>query len=126
MRLHVTAPLLGHGVIVGPAPWFKLVRSTLRMGPVEAQVGRLENHQWKIHGRFFTAFHLDEASTIHFEAAAGTGGVSHGPFEDVKVADGTVYADERAIARFDDATEAWQSTLDGSSWPVVVVVAVRN
>ena len=59
MRLHVAAPLLGHGVIVGPAPWFKLVRSSLRMGPVESQVGQLENHQWKIHGRFFTAFHLE-------------------------------------------------------------------
>lgn len=126
MRLHVAAPLLGHGVIVGPAPWFKLVRTSLRMGPVEAQVGQLENHQWKIHGRFFTAFHLDEASTIHFEPATGAGGIAHGPFDDVKVADGTVYADERAIARFDDATEAWHSTLDGSFWPIVVVVAVRS
>ena len=126
MRLHVAAPLLGHGVIVGPAPWFKLVRSTLRMGPAEAQVGHLENHQWKIHGRLFTAFHLDEASTIHFEGAAGTGGEAHGPFDDVKVADGTVYADQRAIASFDESSDAWHCTIDGTTWPIVVVVAVRN
>ena len=54
------------------------------------------------------------------------GGESHGPFEDVKVADGTVYADERAIARFDESTDTWQSALDGSIWPIVAVVAVRN
>jgi hypothetical protein len=126
MRLHVAAPLRGHGVIVGPAPWFKLVRSTLRMGPVEAQVGHLENRQWKIHGRFFTSFHLDEASTIHFEAAVGSDAVTHGPFEDVKVADGTLYADDRAIARFDEETDAWHSAIDGCAWPIVVVAAVRN
>ncbi|HZZ94985.1 MAG TPA: hypothetical protein VFE23_20665 [Usitatibacter sp.] len=126
MRLHVTAPLFGHGVIVGPAPWFKIVRSSLCMGPVEAPVGRLENHQWIIHGRFFTAFHLDEASTVHFEAAAGAASVSHGPFDEVKVADGTVFADDRAIALFDDAIGEWKSAFDGGAWPVVVVVAVRT
>jgi hypothetical protein len=125
MRLHVAAPLLGHGVIVGPAPWFKLVRASLRMGPVELPVGELTNHQWKIHGRYFTAFHLDEASTVHFEAAAGAGSVAHGPFEEIKVSDGTLYADDRPIARFDEALASWQSALDGSAWPTVVVVAVR-
>jgi len=102
MRLHVAAPLRGHGVIVGPAPWFKLVRSTLRMGPAEAQVGQLENKQWKIHGRLFTAFHLDEASTIHFEAAAGTGG---GKRQELKLDGGGVAApNSGSSARIEGST----------------------
>ena len=34
MRLHVAAPLLGHGLTLGPAPWFKVDRTALVMGPL--------------------------------------------------------------------------------------------
>ena len=83
MRLHVAAPLFGHGLTLGPAPWFKVVRASLRMGPTDAPVGQFENHQWRIGGRSFTAFHVDEEVTVYFETAIGLGTKEVGPFDEL-------------------------------------------
>jgi hypothetical protein len=126
MRLHVAAPLLGHGLTLGPAPWFKVVRGSLRMGPADAPVGQLENQQWRIGGRFFTAFHLDEQVTVYFETPLGIGTKEMGPFDEVEIRDTTLYADERAIANFDAASSAWRCADDGTEWPILVVSSTRE
>ncbi len=121
MRLHMTPPFEGRHAVLGPAPWFKLVRNSLRMGPAGAEIGDLWNHQWRIEGRHFTTFRADPGSTIHFEAAAGAASTTRGPFEDLQMRDGALYGDGKLLARFDDRRQTWLSPDDRAEWPIMVV-----
>jgi hypothetical protein len=126
MRLHVASPLLGHGLTLGPAPWFKVVRASLRMGPSDAPIGQLENRQWRIGGRCFDAFHLDEEATVYFETPLGIGTKEVGPFEDVEARDATLYGDADPIALYDEEATLWRCSEDGSQWPIIVVSSTRQ
>lgn len=121
MRLHMTPPFLGQAAILGPAPWFKLVRNSLRMGPSEGEVANLQNQQWRIEGRHFTTFHADPGSTLHFESAAGPASTLRGPFDDLQMRDGVLYGDGKLLARFDEGRQMWLSPDDRAEWPIMVV-----
>jgi len=122
MRLHVAAPLLGHGLTLGPAPWFKVDRTSLVMGPLGMPVGRFVDHQWEIRGRSFTSFDLDEDVTVILEGAPGTPTWELGTYEDLRIIDGALYGDKRVIATYDDERDAWASTRDGTHWPAVLIM----
>jgi len=122
MRLHVAAPLLGHGLTLGPAPWFKVDRTALVMGPLGMAVGRFVDHQWEIRGRNFTSFDLDEGVTVYFEGAVDTPSLELGTYDDLRIVDGALYGDEKVIATYDDERDAWTSALDGTPWPAVLIM----
>jgi hypothetical protein len=122
MRLHVAAPLLGHGLTLGPAPWFKVDRTSLVMGPLGMAVGRFVDHQWQIRGRAFTSFDLDEGVTVYFERDLDTPAWELGTYEDLRIVDGALYGDSRVIATYDDERDAWTATSDGSRWTAVLIM----
>lgn len=122
MRLHVAAPLLGHGLTLGPAPWFKVDRTSLVMGPLGMAVGRFVDHQWEIRGRSFTSFDLDEGATVILEGAPGIPTWELGTYHDLRIIDGALYGDDRVIATYDDQRDAWISTQDGTRWPAVLIM----
>ncbi len=121
MRLHMTPPLQGRDAVLGPAPWFRLVRNSLRIGPAGDEIADLHDHQWRFDGRHFTTFRADPGSTIHFEAAAGPASTLRGPFEDLQMRDGVLYGDGKLLAQFDDARQMWRSPDDREEWPIMVV-----
>jgi len=126
MRLHVAAPLLGHGLTLGPAPWFKVDRTSLVMGPLGMAVGRFVRHQWEIRGRSFTSFDLDEDATVIFEGAPGDATWELGTYGDLRIIDGALYGNNRVIATYDDQRDAWISTQDGTRWPAVLIMPAAN
>jgi len=126
MRLHVAAPLLGHGLTLGPAPWFKVDRDSLVMGPLGMAVGRFVDHQWEIRGRSFTSFDLDEGVTIYFEGAVGAPAWELGTYDDLRIIDGALYGDRKVIATYDDASDAWTSASDGTRWPAVLIMPASS
>lgn len=126
MRLHVAAPLLGHGLTLGPAPWFRVDRASLVMGPLAMAVGRLVDRQWEIRGRSFTSFDLDEEVTVYFEGPIGAPGRELGTFDDLRIVDGALLAGRKVIATYDDATDAWTAALDGTQWPAVLMVTAAG
>lgn len=126
MRLHVAAPLLGHGLTLGPAPWFRVDRAELVMGPLAMAVGRLIGHQWEIRGRSFTSFDVDEEATVYLEGPIGAPGWELGTFDDLRIVDGALYGDREVIATYDDAANAWTAALDGTQWPAVLMMPAEG
>ena len=126
MRLHVAAPLLGHGLTLGPAPWFKVDRASLVIGPLGTAIGRLVDHQWEIRGRSFTSFDLDEGATVWFEGAIGVPAWELGTYDDLRIVDGALYGDREVIATYDHASNAWTAESDGTQWPAVLMVPAES
>ena len=122
MRLHVAAPLLGHGLTLGPAPWFKVDRASLVMGPLGMAVGRFVDHQWEIRGRAFTSFDLDENVTVYLEDAAGMPACELGHYDELRIIDGALYGDGEVIATYDEEAHAWTSRNDGTRWSSVLIM----
>ena len=121
ISLHVAAPILGHGLTVGPAPWFRVERTALVMGPAAAVVGRFVNHQWQISGQFYTSFDLNRNAQICFQGEAEQPLRECGRFSDVRFNDGAIYGDDSVIATFNDEAQLWKCTLDGKDWPVILI-----
>jgi len=126
MRLHVAAPLLGHGLTLGPAPWFKVDRASLVMGPLGMPVGRFVDHQWQIRGRAFTSFDLDEHVTVYLEGASDTPACELGSYDDLRIIDGALYGDAEVVATYDEASDTWTSSTDGTRWPSLLIMPAAS
>jgi hypothetical protein len=126
MRLHVAAPLLGHGLTLGPAPWFKVDRASLVMGPLGMAVGRFVGHRWEIRGRAFTSFDLDENVTVYLEGESGMPACELGTYDDLRIIDGALYGDRAVIATYDEATDTWTSSRDGTRWATLLIMPAAS
>jgi hypothetical protein len=123
IQLKMSPALLGSRLTLGPAPWFRVDRNELRQGPTESLVGELRNHQWAVNGRHYAVVEATPGSTVRF--ASPTGGETRptGPYREVRLADGALYADGKLVARFDDDTYLWRCIATHQAWPAVVVAA---
>ena len=123
VRLQMSPPLPGTQLVLGPAPWFRVDRNELRQGPTESLVGELQNRRWNVQGRSFTAAAATPGSTVQFANPHGGVSPAYGPYQDVRLADGAVYADGIVIARFEDETYLWRCALTQKAWPAMLVTS---
>lgn len=125
IQLKMSPTLLGSRITLGPAPWFRVDRNELRQGPTESLVAELRNHQWSVHGQHFAVVEATPGSTVQFAGMAGAASAPSGPFAEVKLADGALYADGHLVARFDDETYLWRCAQTHEAWPAVVVASAE-
>ena len=122
IQLKMTPPLLGSRLTLGPAPWFRVDRNELRQGPTESLVGELRNHQWNVKGRHFAIVEATPGSTVQF-AGPASAAPPLGPYQDLRLTDGALYADGKLVAKFDDETYLWLCPDTHQAWPAVVVAS---
>lgn len=121
VQLRMSPPLLGSRLTLGPAPWFRVERNELRQGPTESLVGELRNHQWNVNGRHFAVVEATPGSTLQFAGPGGMATTPTGPYRELQMADGALYADGQLIARFDDDTYLWRCARTHKAWPSLVL-----
>jgi hypothetical protein len=125
--MRLSGDVFGGKVSIGPIPWLRVERTRLIAGPDGRAMGEFRNHQWLIEGNFLTSLHFDEEATLHFESDEG-GAISkcEGAYGAIRIADGAFYANDQAIALFDDAEGLWLCRRDGRRWPRIVVSAGKH
>jgi hypothetical protein len=105
------------------APWFRVERHELRAGPTERLVGHLSNRQWRVEGNQYGELQALPGSTLHFEDAYGPATRELGPFQSLRISDGTLIGDGKLLARFDEDTYLWRCAATREAFPCLVVAA---
>ncbi len=124
VQLRMTPALAGSRITLGPAPWFRVERNELRQGPTEGLVGELRDHQWNVNGRHFAMLEATPGALLEFAGPAGPMAAPLGPYEELHMADGAMYADGQLVARFDDDTYLWRCPATHEAFPALVVRSV--
>ena len=110
LALHFENPIALGRHSLGPASYFRLAGNSLRVGPHDQEAARHERGSWQTdRGPFIILFTLDP-TVIHFEREDGSASVPYGPFDGLRLVDGILRPGPRfdtALARLDEATEAW-------------------
>jgi hypothetical protein len=110
-------------VTVGPAPWFRLAGNHIRQGPGDAVVAQLVRHQWSVGEHFFSRFDCRGEVHVGFEDMAGLPSAAFGPFTSLYVVDGTMFAEDRVLAKFAEETQLWHCFPTETYWPVLIIEA---
>ena len=105
------------------APWFRVERHELRLGPTERLLGHLSNRQWRVDGNHYGEIRAAPGSRLQFEDAYGRVSREGGPFQSLRISDGAIHADGRVLARFDEDTYVWRCATTREAWPSIVVAA---
>jgi hypothetical protein len=110
-----------HSVTLGPALGFRVTGNFLRQLPENAVVGEYARHQWHVRDGHFSQYHCLELCRVHFTDAEGTPSPVFGPFSNLRVADGTMYADGHLFAKFIDESLLWHSFELENYWPTLII-----
>jgi hypothetical protein len=121
IRLEFKATQPAQMVVLGPAPWFRVAGNFIRQGPKGDIVGAYRNHFWEVGGGFFTRYDCREMVMIHFEDAAGGPSEKFGPYEQLWVADGVFYSNNRLFAKYHEHTVLWHCYNTDTYWPTLVI-----
>jgi hypothetical protein len=108
-------------ITVGPAEGFRAAGNFLRQLPVNTVIGEYARHQWHVRDGHFSRYDSIDRCTVHFADAEGTPSRVFGPFDQMHVADGTMYTDNALFAKFIDETLLWHSFELESYWPSMII-----
>ena len=123
IRLKFEAMQDARSVWVGPAEGFRVAGNFLRELPSHAVIGEYSRHQWHIGEGHFSRYDCNDRCYVHFTDAEGARSRVFGPFEGLRVADGTMYTKEKLFAKFIDETVLWHSFELESYWPSMILTA---
>lgn len=99
-----------------PAMELRLSGSKLFVDGVE--FGHLCEGTWDCGSMSATAIPIETEAKVRFQNG---GQLDVGPFPELRIADGTIYAANETLARLDEMTQHWRLKADGSLWPHVVI-----
>lgn len=99
----------------GPSSWFSIADHVLYECPNKRPVAKYESPFWTYAGTAFTTMRFCGPVYCRFDADAES--AMSGPYAEVHVRDGSLYADERLLAQYDDRAEAW--SIKGRLYPEV-------
>jgi hypothetical protein len=108
---------------VGPAPAFRVAGNFMRQLPEERVVAEYTRHQWRVKDRYFSRYDCMDPCLVHFSDVEGSTTERFGPFKELFVADGTLYADGKLFAKFSDETVLWHSFELETYWQNLVISA---
>jgi hypothetical protein len=107
---------------LAPAPFFRITGNFISRGPDGAVVAQFSNHFWDMQGQnYFTHFACHDRTMIHFEDAIGNASRTFGPFDQIAVADGVVYANSKLFARFTEETQLWHCYSTDTYWLSMII-----
>lgn len=110
-------------VHLGPFPAVRIAGNFMRAGPDNHVIAAYARHFWELDGQFFASYQCRNSAVIYFEDHAGTATERFGPYDDIRVADGTMYAGDRLFAKFIDESILWHSIKLETWWPTLVIEA---
>ena len=106
---------------VGPAAAFRVAGNFMRQLPGERVVAEYVRHQWRVNDRYFSRYDCQDPCLLHFTDVEDTATQQFGPFQDLFVADGTVYAGGKLFAKFAEETVLWHSFELETYWQNLVI-----
>ena len=109
--------------VLGPAVAFRVAGNFIRHAESGEILARYLNHFWEVQGMHFTHYSCPNPVHVHFEDAEGGKTDLYGPYNDLSVADGSVYTQNRLIAKFMDTTILWHDHETDTFWPSMILSA---
>jgi hypothetical protein len=121
ISLHFEALQAQHSVTVGPAEGFRIAGNFLRKHPGNEVLGYYSRHQWHVRDGHFSRYDCREPAIVYFADTEGTVSEAFGPFEQLHVADGTMYTRDALFAKFIDESVLWHSFELENYWPNLII-----
>ncbi len=107
-----------------PAPFFRITGNFINQGPARTPVAKFRNHFWDMQGQqHFTQYACHDRAVVHFEDAPGNTSETFGPFDEITVADGVVYANGQLFARFTEETQLWHCYKTDTYWLTMILAS---
>jgi hypothetical protein len=123
IRLQFKALQDTHSITLGPAVGFRAAGNFLRQLPENVVVGAYFSHQWHVRDGHFSRYDCIDPCEVYFMDAEGTPSQVFGPFKELHVADGTMYAGDKLFAKFVDETLNFHSFELENFWPNVIIAS---
>jgi hypothetical protein len=123
LRLKFAAIHPAHSLVLGPAERFHIAGNFIRQEPGNTVLAEYVRHQWRVRDQFFSRYDCTEPCCIYFTDAWGNQSEHFGPFQELLVADGTMYANDQLFAKFIDETLLWHSFRLETWWPSLILAA---
>ena len=94
---------------LGPAPSYLISGDVLCVGPAWTVAAVYRNHAWEVRGRRFVRLDFIGQGLLlsNFGCVPDASVERFGPFDEVLLADGTLFADDRPFSKFVEETVAW-------------------
>ena len=108
-------------ITIGPAEAFRVAGNFVRQLPDNEVLGQYSRHQWHVRGGHFSRYDCKQQCIVYFMDGEGTKSETFGPFEQLHVADGTMYTRDRLFAKFIDETLLWHSFELETYWPNLII-----
>jgi hypothetical protein len=106
---------------LGPARRFRVAGNFIRDADTGNILARYHNHFWDVNGQHYTGYECKDAATLRFADAEGGSSDAYGPFPGLYVADGSVYGNDKLVAKFVDQTLLWHDHQADAFWPNMFV-----
>lgn len=105
-----------------PAPHFRFDHEIIRQGPDNQAVAHLlPNGLWETTDKCHLRGNCMGKAQICFEDDSGDASKCFGPYDDIWIAGGAIFADDRPIALFQEDSYRWTCFRGYTDWPAVVV-----
>lgn len=117
LEVRLQHPVTGDAPPFEPCPAVAITGERLTVGG--AEVATHHNGQWHHGGRHFTAILLDSAAVVHFEDDGGKASPVYGPFNRVRIVDGSIRAGDGfrdVLARLDERSKHWEVYGEPGEW----------
>jgi len=121
ITLHFSGIHRGLDITLGPHSVVMVSGNFMTAERADTVIANYVRHQWRVGQDHFSSYRCHDPTMIHFEDQAGLSTERFGPFEELFVADGTMYADNELFAKFIDETVLWHSFRLETWWPRLVI-----
>jgi hypothetical protein len=98
-----------NSMTLGPAPSYLISGDVFCIGPLWSVAAVYRDHAWEVRGRRFVRFNFigQGATLANLDRAPNEPVGRFGPFDEVLVADGALFANDRPFAKFVEERFAW-------------------
>jgi len=102
---------------------FRVAGNFMRELPGNRIVGEYRQHQWHVSGGHYSQYQCLDQTWVYFTDVDHTPSPVFGPFNELRVGDGTMYADDVLFAKFIEETLLWHSFRLETYWPSLIIAA---
>jgi hypothetical protein len=117
IHVRMLHPVNGESAALDRAADLVITGETMTVGGVE--VATHDNGQWHYQGEHYTTILLDSPVRVRFEDDGGRSSLVHGPFDRLKVVDGSIRTGDRysdVLARLDERSKHWEVYGEPGEW----------
>jgi hypothetical protein len=113
-------------VFIGPAPWFRIIGTSILQGPNGDLVAESHEHQWKVRELVFNRLDCRQPHMLRFEDSTGHRAEEIGEFGEFAVIAGVIFAEGAPVANWVPASGLWLSTESEIGWPAVFIAGTAT